>query len=82
MAESVAYAVQPDAAGPPGTKKVDSITIPATNPTQKESIFRVGKAISRVPIISGIRKFPKQPTIIGMTTKKIINVACMVKRAL
>ncbi len=38
--------------------------------------------MSRVPIIKGIRKLPKQPTIIGITTKKIIMVACMVKSAL
>ncbi len=38
--------------------------------------------MSRAPIMSGIRKFPKQPTRIGMTTKKIMIVACMVKSML
>ena len=38
--------------------------------------------MSRVPTINGIRKLPKQPTMIGMTTKKIMIVACMVKIAL
>ena len=51
-------------------------------PTQKESMFNFGNAISRVPIISGIRKLPKVPTMIGMTTKKIMIVACIVKSAL
>ena len=41
-----------------------------------------GKAISPAPIISGIRKFPNVPIMIGMTTKKIMIVACMVNSAL
>ena len=31
---------------------------PATAPTQNESMFKSGKAMSRVPIIKGIRKLP------------------------
>ena len=58
------------------------MTTPETAPTQKESRFNLGKAMSRVPTINGIRKLPKQPTMIGMTTKKIMIVACMVKIAL
>ena len=45
-------------------------------------MFNLGNAISRVPIINGIKKLPKQPTMIGITTKKIMIVACMVKSAL
>ncbi len=54
----------------------------ATTATQNESMLRNGKAMSRAPIISGIRKFPKQPTRIGITAKKIMIVACIVKKAL
>ena len=38
--------------------------------------------MSPAPIINGMRKLPKVPTMIGMTTKKIMIVACMVKSAL
>ena len=41
-------------------------------------MFKVGKAMSSAPIISGMRKFPKAPARIGMITKKIITVACIV----
>ena len=55
---------------------------PATAPTQNDSMLSTGNAMSRAPIISGMRKLPKQPTRIGMTTKKIMIVACMVKSEL
>ena len=45
-------------------------------------MLRKGNAMSRVPIMSGIKKFPKQPTIIGMITKKIMMVACIVNSML
>ena len=51
---------------------------PATALTQNESILRTGKAMSRAPIIRGTSKLPKVPTRIGITTKKIMMVACMV----
>jgi hypothetical protein len=35
--------------------------------------------MSSAPIINGIRKFPNAPARIGMITRKIITVACMVK---
>ena len=54
----------------------------ATAPTQNDSMLSTGKAMSRAPIMSGIRKLPKHPTRIGMTAKKIMMVACMVKKAL
>ncbi len=56
--------------------------MPAGTALQKESAFRSGKAMSRAPIIRGMRKLPKHPTRIGMTAKKIMMVACMVKKAL
>ena len=82
FADSGAYDVQPAAAAPPGTKKLDSMITPATAAIQNDSMLSSGNAMSRAPIISGIRKLPKQPTRIGMTTKKIMIVACMVKSAL
>ena len=41
-------------------------------------MFSVGKAMSSAPIINGIRKLPKAPARIGMITRKIITVACLV----
>ena len=34
--------------------------------------------MSSAPIISGIRKLPNAPARIGMITRKIITVACIV----
>ena len=42
-------------------------------------MFSVGKAMSSAPIISGIKKLPNAPARIGMITRKIITVACIVK---
>ena len=52
--------------------------IPAGRNSQYDRAFRNGKATSRAPTWSGIRKFPKAPTRIGMTTKKIMIVPCIV----
>ena len=38
---------------------------------QNDSMFSLGNAISRAPIISGMVKLPKPPTSIGIITKKI-----------
>ncbi len=38
--------------------------------------------MSRAPIISGIRKLPNAPVRIGMMTKKIITVPCIVNSLL
>src|SRR2546427_4287501 len=51
---------------------------PALNGVQNDSMWGKGKAMARAPIISGMQKFPKQPARIGMMTKKIMIVACMV----
>ncbi len=49
---------------------------------QNDSMFSLGNAMSRAPIINGMRKLPKHPTKIGITTKKIMMVACIVNIAL
>ena len=49
---------------------------------QYDIMFSLGKAISRAPIMSGIRKLPNAPASIGMITKKIMIVACMLKSML
>ena len=41
-------------------------------------MFSVGKAMSSAPIISGIKKLPNAPARIGMITRKIMIVACIV----
>ena len=46
---------------------------------QYDSMLSVGNAMSSAPIMSGIRKLPKAPARIGMMTRKIITVACIVK---
>ena len=53
------------------------MTAPRTA-TQNESMFSTGNAMSRAPIIRGMRKFPKHPTRIGITTRNTMIVACMV----
>ena len=55
---------------------------PALAVTQNESMLRNGNAMSRAPIMSGMQKFPKAPARIGMITKKIMMVACMVNAML
>ncbi len=45
---------------------------------QTESMFRRGKAISRAPIIKGMRKFPIDARRRGIATKKTMTVPCMV----
>ncbi len=49
---------------------------------QYETMFSLGNAMSRTPIISGIRKFPNAPVNNGMITKKIMIVACMLNSLL
>ena len=46
---------------------------------QYDIMFSFGKAMSLAPIISGIVKLPNAPASIGMITKKIMTVACMLK---
>lgn len=50
--------------------------------SQKDKLFRRGKAISVVPHISGTNQFPNPAIRIGITVKKIITNACAVTIAL
>ncbi len=45
-------------------------------------MFSLGNAMSRAPIMSGIRKLPKEPVRSGMITKKIMIDACIVNSLL
>ncbi len=76
---SVGYEVQPEPAAPPSTKKLDRMKNAAGHMNQYDIMFSFGNAMSRAPIISGIRKLPKAPVSHGMITKKIMIVACMLK---
>src|SRR3712207_1589358 len=53
VVESGAYAVQPAANEPPGTRNDAVIMMPAIGSSQNDSAFRRGKAMSGAPIISG-----------------------------
>ena len=79
--ESGTYIVQPAWAAPPLAKKLAYSTIPPSRNSQYENAFRRGNAMSRAPIISGTRKFPK-PARIGTMTRKIIVVPCIVTASL
>ena len=43
-------------------------------------MLRNGKAMSRAPICSGMRKLPNPPVRAVVSTKKIMMVPCMVSR--
>ena len=58
------------------------MTTAAGTAVQNDSMFSVGKAMSRAPICRGTTKLPKAPIRIGMIAKKIMIVACIVKREL
>ena len=48
----------------------------------QESRFRMGKAKSRAPIMSGIRKLPSTAGIDGIRKKKIMTTPWIVNRRL
>jgi len=50
--------------------------------SQKDRLFKRGKAMSGAPIRTGTSQFPKPPTSTGMTIKKIIIKACAVTSTL
>src|SRR5579863_7968898 len=76
--DSVAYAVQPACGGPSGTKN-DAVSVAvAAAIVHTDSMFNVGNAMSRAPIMSGMQKFPNAPMRIGVTAKKIMIVPCIV----
>ena len=59
-------------------EEAEQRTIPPNRKSQYESAFRRGNAMSRAPIMSGIRKLAK-PAQTGTTTRKTIVVPCIVK---
>lgn len=59
-------------------KKDNKINLKAGNNNQKLKFFKRGKAISGILQWIGIIQFPKPPTVMGITKKKIINNACKV----
>src|SRR5262249_49220533 len=71
MTASVGYEVQPAAAAPPGTKKLDSSRAKAGHMNQYEHMFSLGNAMSLAPIMSGMVKLPNAPVNSGMMTRKI-----------
>src|SRR5262245_40459812 len=73
------YDVQPDPAAPPSTEKLQMMVITAGHMNQYDIMFSFGNAMSGAPIMSGIVKLPNAPASIGITTKKIMTVACIVK---
>jgi hypothetical protein len=75
--ESGGYTVHPVPA-PTSTNAEDSKRINDGGRSQKEMLFKRGKAISGAPIIMGTNQFPKPPIIAGITIKKIIRKACAV----
>src|SRR5262245_51618835 len=73
----VGYEVQPDPPAPPPTKNDARMVMNAGHMNQYDIMFSLGNAMSRAPIISGMRKLPNAPVSQGMMTKKIITEACM-----
>ena len=49
---------------------------------QYENMLSRGNAMSRAPIMRGIKKLPNAPVSSGMITKKIMIVACIVNSLL
>ncbi len=73
LVESGAYKVQPPATplvpGGPGMNKEVTSSVKAAATSQKEMLFRRGKAMSGAPIISGTIQLPNPPMVAGMTVK-------------
>src|ERR1017187_29103 len=63
--ESVGYDCQPPAAAPIGTKNETIMQRPATTFVQNDIRLSAGNAMSRAPIMRGIRRFPNAPMRIG-----------------
>ena len=78
ITESGGYVVHPPAAIPDSKPKPAMSSIAAGIFNQNENIFNVGNAISSVPIINGIAKFPMKPFTMGMITRNNMMAPCMV----
>jgi hypothetical protein len=65
------YTVHPVPAPDSTNDDIDNIIKEGGN-NQNLMLFIRGKAISGVPIMSGTKKFPKPPIIVGITIKKIM----------
>ena len=82
-AESGAYDVQPAAAWPPSTKKPESMMTPAlaVDP-ERQHVEERERHVARADHRAECRSSPKRAARIGMITKKIMIVACMVNAML
>src|SRR5271154_3572405 len=75
--DSGGYRVQPPAAMPPGTNKVESRMVKANGRIQKLKLFMRGSAMSGAPICIGTIQLAR-PTNAGMTAPKIMMSAWLV----
>src|SRR6266851_7752944 len=75
---SGAYWVHPPRVGPSPTKNDKSMTQNATNVVQNDIMLKCGKGMSSAPVWMGKKKFPKAAKGTTVSTKKTMNVACMV----
>src|SRR5579863_7852549 len=75
---SGAYWVQPPRVGPSSTKKDRHMTQNATKVVQNDIMLKCGNGISSAPVWIGMKKLPKAAKGATVSTKKTMNVACMV----
>src|SRR5262249_21203613 len=81
MALKGVYCDQPEMGAPPVTKNAETITRNERAVPQAESMLSKAKHISRAPIWSGTKQFPKACCGAVVKTKKTINVRCKVTSA-
>src|SRR5437868_3155453 len=75
------YCVQPAPDAPPGTKKAAISTRKDISAVQNPAAVSRGNAIFRAPSCSGRKNVPKPPCGTVESTKKTINVPCIVSCA-
>src|SRR5271167_1322033 len=75
---SGAYWVQPPRVGPSPTKNDKIMTQKATNVVQNDIMLKCGNGISSAPVWMGRKKLPNAAKGTTVSTKKTMNVACMV----
>src|SRR5207248_4526905 len=71
LVERGGYVVQPAPAEPRSVRKEARTRSCEMRKAQNEYMFSFGNAMSRAPIISGMRKLPKQPERTGVTAQEI-----------